>query len=62
VVCVKWQNGNNRFKQLRCRGVPKFNAAVAGLPKGRVSFLRRDADDGAKAAFHKRKRGGILLK
>ena len=25
----QWQNGHNRFKELRRRGVPKFNAAVA---------------------------------
>jgi RNA-directed DNA polymerase len=31
----QWQNGRNRFKELRCRGVPKFNAAVAaGSPTG----------------------------
>jgi len=31
----QWQNGSNRFKELRRRGVPKFNAAVAaGSPTG----------------------------
>ena len=31
----QWQNGHNRFNELRCRGVPKFNAAVAaGSPTG----------------------------
>ena len=31
----QWQNGRNRFKQLRRRGVPKFGAAVAaGSPTG----------------------------
>jgi len=31
----QWQNGPNRFKELRRRGVPKFNAAVAaGSPMG----------------------------
>src|SRR5437868_5269767 len=25
----QWQNGSNRFKELRRRGVPKFQAAVA---------------------------------
>jgi RNA-directed DNA polymerase len=25
----QWQNGRNRFKELRRRGVPKFHAAVA---------------------------------
>ena len=31
----QWRNGRNRFKELRCRGVPKFNAAVAaGSPTG----------------------------
>jgi hypothetical protein len=31
----QWQNGPNRFKELRLRGVPKFNAAVAaGSPTG----------------------------
>jgi RNA-directed DNA polymerase len=31
----QWQNGRNRFKELRRRGVPKFNAAVAaGSPMG----------------------------
>ena len=31
----QWKNGRNRFKELRRRGVPKFNAAVAaGSPTG----------------------------
>lgn len=31
----QWKNGPNRFKELRQRGVPKFNAAVAaGSPTG----------------------------
>lgn len=31
----QWGNGHNRFKELRRRGVPKFNAAVAaGSPTG----------------------------
>jgi RNA-directed DNA polymerase len=31
----QWQNGRNRFKELRRRGVPKFRAAVAaGSPTG----------------------------
>jgi RNA-directed DNA polymerase len=31
----QWQNGYNRFNELRRRGVPKFNAAVAaGSPTG----------------------------
>ena len=31
----QWQNGRNRFKELRRRGVPKFGAAVAaGSPTG----------------------------
>ena len=31
----QWQNGRNRFKELRHRGVPKFRAAVAaGSPTG----------------------------
>src|SRR6201987_6311284 len=31
----EWQNGHNRFNELRRRGVPKFNAAVAaGSPTG----------------------------
>jgi RNA-directed DNA polymerase len=31
----QWQNGGNRFKELRRRGVPKFAAAVAaGSPTG----------------------------
>jgi RNA-directed DNA polymerase len=31
----QWQNGQNRFRELRCRGVPKFLAAVAaGSPTG----------------------------
>ena len=31
----QWQNGHNRFKELRRRGVPKFQAAVAaGSPTG----------------------------
>jgi RNA-directed DNA polymerase len=31
----QWQNGTNRFKELRRRAVPKFQAAVAaGSPTG----------------------------
>ena len=31
----QWGNGPNRFNELRCRGAPKFNAAVAaGSPTG----------------------------
>jgi hypothetical protein len=31
----QWRTGHNRFKELRRRGVPKFNAAVAaGSPTG----------------------------
>ena len=31
----QWQNGHNRFSELRRRGVPKFHAAVAaGSPTG----------------------------
>jgi RNA-directed DNA polymerase len=31
----QWQNGHKRFNELRRRGVPKFNAAVAaGSPTG----------------------------
>jgi RNA-directed DNA polymerase len=31
----QWQNGPNRFEELRQRGVPKFHAAVAaGSPTG----------------------------
>ena len=31
----QWQNGHNRFNELRRRGVPKFSAAVAaGSPTG----------------------------
>ena len=31
----QWQNGHNRFKELRRRGVPTFGAAVAaGSPTG----------------------------
>jgi RNA-directed DNA polymerase len=31
----QWQNGPNRFQELRRRGVPKFHAAVAaGSPTG----------------------------
>jgi RNA-directed DNA polymerase len=31
----QWRTGQNRFKELRLRGVPKFNAAVAaGSPTG----------------------------
>jgi RNA-directed DNA polymerase len=31
----RWQNGHNRFNELRRRGVPEFNAAIAaGSPTG----------------------------
>src|SRR6266700_814076 len=32
---IQWQNGPNRFSELRRRGAPKFNAAIAaGSPTG----------------------------
>ena len=37
----QWQNGHNRFKELRRRGVPKFHAAVAaGSPTGILAHVR----------------------
>jgi RNA-directed DNA polymerase len=40
----QWQNGHNRFKELRRRGVPKFNAAVAaGSPTGFWRMSRHPA-------------------
>jgi len=40
----QWQNGPNRFKELRHRGVPKFNAAVAaGSPTGFWRMSRHPA-------------------
>ena len=37
----QWQNGHNRFNELRRRGVPKFNAAVAaGSPTGVLAHVR----------------------
>jgi RNA-directed DNA polymerase len=40
----QWQNGPNRFKELRRRGVPKFNAAVAaGSPTGFWRMSRHPA-------------------
>jgi len=40
----QWQNGPNRFKELRRRGVPKFGAAVAaGSPTGFWRMSRHPA-------------------
>ncbi len=40
----QWQNGRNRSKELRRRGVPKFNAAVAaGSPTGFWRMSRHPA-------------------
>ena len=40
----QWRNGPNRFKELRRRGVPKFNAAVAaGSPTGFWRMSRHPA-------------------
>ena len=45
----QWQNGRNRFKELRRRGVPKFNAAVAaGSPTG---FWRMSGHPAVQASF-----------
>src|SRR6185436_8886032 len=44
-----WQNGRNRFKELRRRGVPKFNAAVAaGSPTG---FWRMSGHPAVQSSF-----------
>src|ERR1700745_1158345 len=51
----QWQNGRNRFKELRRRGVPKFNAAVAaGSPTGFWRMSRHPAVQQAlrNAYFH----------
>ena len=40
----QWQNGANRFKELRQRGLPKFHAAVAaGSPTGFWRMSRHPA-------------------
>jgi RNA-directed DNA polymerase len=40
----QWQNGRNRFRELRRRGVPKFRAAVAaGSPTGYWRMARHPA-------------------
>src|SRR5260221_3546365 len=40
----QWRNGPNRFRELRRRGVPKFNAAVAArLPTGVLGMSRHPA-------------------
>src|SRR5438445_13464904 len=45
----QWQNGPNRFTELRRRGVPKFNAAVAaGSPTG---FWRMPAHPAVQQAL-----------
>jgi hypothetical protein len=45
----QWQNGHNRFKELRRRGVPKFHAAVAaGSPTG---FLRMSGHPAVQQAL-----------
>jgi RNA-directed DNA polymerase len=48
-LCRQLQNGPNRFKELRRRGVPKFNAAVAaGSPTG---FWRMSAHPAVQQAL-----------
>jgi RNA-directed DNA polymerase len=43
----QWQNGPNRFRELRRRGVPKFLAAVAaGSLTGYWRMSGQAADDG----------------
>src|SRR6516162_1088755 len=45
----QWQNGPNRFKELRQRGLPKFHAAVAaGSPTG---FSRRSGHPAVQQAL-----------
>src|ERR1700740_1155831 len=45
----QWQNGPNRFKELRQRGLPKFHAAVAaGSPTG---FWRMSGHSGVQPAL-----------
>ncbi len=48
----QWQNGPNRFKELRRRGVPKFGAAVAaGSPTG---FCRMSGHPAVQQALRNR--------
>jgi len=48
----QWQNGHNRFNELRRRGVPKFNAAVAaGSPTG---FWRMSGHPAVQQALRNR--------
>jgi RNA-directed DNA polymerase len=48
----QWQNGHNRFNELRRRGVPKFQAAVAaGSPTG---FWRMSGHPAVQQALHNR--------
>jgi RNA-directed DNA polymerase len=48
----QWKNGRNRFKELRRRGVPKFNAAVAaGSPTG---FWRMSGHPAVQQALRNR--------
>ena len=48
----QWQNGPNRFKELRRRGVPKFHAAVAaGSPTG---FWRMSGHPAVQQALRNR--------
>ena len=48
----QWQNGHNRFNELRRRGVPKFSAAVAaGSPTGSGEVYFHTADFFGGAVF-----------
>ncbi|HOW72835.1 MAG TPA: group II intron maturase-specific domain-containing protein, partial [Phycisphaerae bacterium] len=48
----QWKNGRNRFKELRRRGVPEFNAAVAaGSPTG---FWRMSGHPAVQQALRNR--------
>jgi len=48
----QWQNGHNRFNELRRRGVSKFNAAVAaGSPTG---FWRMSGHPAVQQALRNR--------
>jgi RNA-directed DNA polymerase len=55
----QWQNGHNRFKELRQRGVPKFNAAVAaGSPTG---FWRMSGHPAVQMALRNRHFDSLAL-
>jgi RNA-directed DNA polymerase len=55
----QWQNGHNRFNELRRRGVPKFNAAVAA--RSPTGFWRMSGHPAVQQALRNHYFGSLGL-